>query len=72
MTAGGWSRVPCSVELRSPAAAARWWARWRAASVAAGLSSGAPVEVRTVQTRPAGWGLDGRPRFAVEVREVRW
>lgn len=65
-----WSRVPCSAQLRSEGAALRWWARWRAASVAAGLSDGGPVCVRVVQTRPPGWGMDGRPRFAVEVMKI--
>lgn len=70
MSLDGWNRVPCSRAFRSPRAALAWWARWRAASTAAGLNDGAPLEARAVCIRPAGWGYDGRPRYAVEARRA--
>ncbi len=59
----GWNRVPCGRELRSEGEAQRWWGR----RVTTGVSRAHEVQVRLV--RPPGWGIDGRPRFGVWVRE---
>lgn len=63
-----WNRVPCGRELRTPEEARTWYARYRLAGIAAGITDSKDVEVDVRLTRPPGWGTDGRPRYGVWVR----